>query len=481
MKRKLLKLFEKKFKRDVISFFYWWLPKWMLIKYQEEINRILLKGEKIRVNGSIKITQYDGLVLGSNVHIGNNAWFNTEGGLFIGDNTHISRNVTIYTSSHYYEGAFLPYDHKLIVKPVYIGKDVWIGMNVNILPGVKIGNGAIVGMGSTVVKDVPDMAIVGGNPAQIIGNRDKEAYQIKSVQRMYAGVDGIKESFMFKRPDEQEEKLVFVLGTGRSGSDAIVHFLNQHQEIQAFHEPNRRYLALSIEKEANLKTSEQVIEELMLTYKNHSFIPPGRFHVESDQKLSNMIAELNVVLPRSRFIWMIRKPENFVRSAVARRWFTEPSFECHKDSSIVDKSYRTFCLRVSADIVKDDTFGNWEQMDQVDRCAWYYYYWNNLIFSQLSQIDKSRWLLIKLEDIDNQKTDLSGFFNLSLERYEFARTNSVKEKDQPAYSSFKIDDGLLSRPSILRCYELYNRWIHKAELPVTQVISHDHTTVTNNH
>ena len=37
------------------------------------------------------------------------------------------------------------------------------------MPGVGIGEGAIVGGGSLVTKDVPKGAIVGGNPAKIIG------------------------------------------------------------------------------------------------------------------------------------------------------------------------------------------------------------------------------------------------------------------------------------------------------------------------
>ena len=57
-----------------------------------------------------------------------------------------------------------------------IGNDVWIGLNVNIKRGIKIGNGAIIAAGSVVVKDVPDYAIVGGNPAKIIKYRTKEEY-----------------------------------------------------------------------------------------------------------------------------------------------------------------------------------------------------------------------------------------------------------------------------------------------------------------
>lgn len=48
-----------------------------------------------------------------------------------------------------------------------IGHDVWIGANTIILPSVKsIGNGVIIGAGSIVTKDIPDFAIVMGNPAR---------------------------------------------------------------------------------------------------------------------------------------------------------------------------------------------------------------------------------------------------------------------------------------------------------------------------
>lgn len=53
-----------------------------------------------------------------------------------------------------------------------IGNDVWIGQNAIILPGARrIGDGAVIGAGSIVTKDVPDFAIVGGNPAKIIRYR----------------------------------------------------------------------------------------------------------------------------------------------------------------------------------------------------------------------------------------------------------------------------------------------------------------------
>jgi acetyltransferase-like isoleucine patch superfamily enzyme len=52
---------------------------------------------------------------------------------------------------------------------VEIGDDVFIGTNALILKGVTVGNGAVVGAGAVVVVDVPPDAVVGGNPARVIG------------------------------------------------------------------------------------------------------------------------------------------------------------------------------------------------------------------------------------------------------------------------------------------------------------------------
>lgn len=46
-----------------------------------------------------------------------------------------------------------------------------IGSNATLLP-VEVGENALVGAGSVVTEDVPDNAIVAGNPAEVIGYID---------------------------------------------------------------------------------------------------------------------------------------------------------------------------------------------------------------------------------------------------------------------------------------------------------------------
>lgn len=57
---------------------------------------------------------------------------------------------------------------------IVIGNDVWIAANAVVLSGVKIGTGAIVGAGAVVAKDVPEYAIVIGNPMRILRYRFDE-------------------------------------------------------------------------------------------------------------------------------------------------------------------------------------------------------------------------------------------------------------------------------------------------------------------
>jgi len=63
---------------------------------------------------------------------------------------------------HYKNWANVKYS-KITIKD-----KAWIGFNSIILKGVTIGEGAIIGAGSVVTKDVPDFAVVAGNPVRII-------------------------------------------------------------------------------------------------------------------------------------------------------------------------------------------------------------------------------------------------------------------------------------------------------------------------
>jgi acetyltransferase-like isoleucine patch superfamily enzyme len=52
---------------------------------------------------------------------------------------------------------------------IVIGGNVWIGARATLLNGTRLGEGVIVGAASVVNFEVPDYAIVAGNPARVVG------------------------------------------------------------------------------------------------------------------------------------------------------------------------------------------------------------------------------------------------------------------------------------------------------------------------
>ena len=120
------------------------------------------------------------------------AYIDSSGGVQIGRNVASGINLTIFSHNHDYENSeIIPcgYGGEIdnIYKKVIINDFVWIGANVSILPGVCLGKGSIIGMGSVVTKDVPEFAVVGGNPAKVLKYRNVEAFVEKEKKGKYWG------------------------------------------------------------------------------------------------------------------------------------------------------------------------------------------------------------------------------------------------------------------------------------------------------
>lgn len=108
------------------------------------------------------------IFIGNHVAVNQKVLLDGRGGVLrIGNNVDIAQETNIWTLQHDVHSD----SHVAVGGDVTIGDYAWIASRVTILPGVKVGRGAVVACNSVVTKDVPEMTIVGGIPARVIGER----------------------------------------------------------------------------------------------------------------------------------------------------------------------------------------------------------------------------------------------------------------------------------------------------------------------
>ncbi|WP_342076454.1 acyltransferase [Yoonia sp. SS1-5] len=107
------------------------------------------------------------LIIADRVQINRDVHLDTTGGLTLGAGVLISEGVVVYTHDHGLDPRAAPE-----ILPKTIAEDAWIGMRAVIMPQCRrIGRAAVIGAGAIVTRDVPPGAIVGGNPARILGRK----------------------------------------------------------------------------------------------------------------------------------------------------------------------------------------------------------------------------------------------------------------------------------------------------------------------
>jgi len=74
---------------------------------------------------------------------------------------------------------------KLCIKGATIKRRAKVGANSTILPFLTVGENALVGAGSVVVENVPDGAVVAGNPARVIKTVDQLTCPVDLMDRPY--------------------------------------------------------------------------------------------------------------------------------------------------------------------------------------------------------------------------------------------------------------------------------------------------------
>lgn len=132
-----------------------------------------------RISSGATIMSAEKLSIGDHVWVWHHSILDATEGLSIGEGVQIGAWVGIFT--HGSETSIRLLGRKFVDIPnrerpgytrgsVSIGPYTFIGAGSVVLPGVKIGKGCLLAAMSLVTRDVPDYAIVKGQPAKIVGD-----------------------------------------------------------------------------------------------------------------------------------------------------------------------------------------------------------------------------------------------------------------------------------------------------------------------
>ena len=158
--------------------------------------------EGAEIGAGTKIWHFSHVMKGARIGeksiIGQNV--NIDGGTVIGNNVKIQNNVSIYTGTVVEDDVFLgpscvltnvtnprsQVNRHSLYEATHLKRGCTIGANATIVCGVTLGRYAFVGAGAVVTKDIPDYALVVGNPARQVGWMSRHGHRLES-----ADLDGV--------------------------------------------------------------------------------------------------------------------------------------------------------------------------------------------------------------------------------------------------------------------------------------------------
>ena len=184
----------------------------------------------------------------------------------------------------------------------------------------------------------------------------------------------------------QDSKPVFVLSTGRAGTELLTKILKNGEGLKVFHEPQPQlvYVAklahqmgrenIDALKIGFLGARYDIIKRVYLLRKRY---------VETNNHLTFFSPALRQLFPNAKFIHLVRHPGAFIRSGMRRNYYINNPFD---DGRIVPRD-------------NDPLNSYWHQISQIEKIAWLWNETNHFIEEEKKQIGMNRILQIRGEDL----------------------------------------------------------------------------------
>ncbi|HEX7069979.1 MAG TPA: sulfotransferase [Rhodothermales bacterium] len=232
-------------------------------------------------------------------------------------------------------------------------------------------------------------------------------------------------------PIWKNTRSLFVLSTGRTGTETLMHLLALSPEIDAFHEPNPQLMMERKRARIEVHSDPQKYRRIFAHARSRSLLRSNlrsRVYAETSARLTFFAPVIADMLPEARFVYIHRHPAEVVRSGMRRGWYVNhPADFARIEPGPAEMSR-----------------AEWEALDPFDKICWYWNAYNEFSLDFVRSLAPSRVLSLNAREVfDGSSVDaIFGMLGVpvppaaDVERVLAQKHNAQRKADFPRYESW---------------------------------------------
>ena len=222
---------------------------------------------------------------------------------------------------------------------------------------------------------------------------------------------------------------VFVVSTGRAGSELLVKLMNESKMGSIYHEPRPRMFyssKLIFERKIDIQSKQVAYLNARYDLLKKAYLEENRF-VETNNRNSFFIAALSKLFPKSKFIHLVRHPGDFVRSGIRREYYRGNENDDSRITPLTD----------------DEIYSSWANLSDIQKIGWLWNTTNDFIEKEKVYLNDNNFLLIKSEDLflkPDTYNEICNFLDhplLSQKRIRSVISKPINKQKQSFYPKWK--------------------------------------------
>lgn len=231
----------------------------------------------------------------------------------------------------------------------------------------------------------------------------------------------------------------FVLSTGRCGTKLLTNILQTNSGIDAQHVPTPELTYYSEFAYKNAETKSETISRIIDAARyeqiRDAFLLDKKF-VETNHRITFFGHALAGLFPNARFVHLVRKPEEFITSGLARNWYSGGNL--HDEGRIAPED---------------------QQLNQAQKIAWLWNETNAFIEDFKQEISEDRVHTVRSEELFRSvQATIKIFHFLELESPSKTKIKQIIRKPVNKQSKTQIPDDAVTSELLERFAPLQSRY-----------------------